>query len=92
MIILSNTGHTQNNGAVFLFTFDTAPFFCVCPVYLRSYGNPIFIAVLMTAIAGPCLEMHKHRIILTYYLRFVLILSSHLQLFSKWSPLSRPSD
>jgi hypothetical protein len=30
-----NTGHTQKNGAVSKeFTFDTAPFFCVCPVYM----------------------------------------------------------
>jgi hypothetical protein len=30
------TGHTQNNGAVSKeFTIDTAPFFCVCPVYMR---------------------------------------------------------
>jgi hypothetical protein len=29
-----NTGHTQKNGAVSKeFTIDTAPFFCVCPVY-----------------------------------------------------------
>jgi hypothetical protein len=28
------TGHTQKNGAVSnLKPFDTAPFFCVCPVY-----------------------------------------------------------
>jgi hypothetical protein len=30
------TGHTQKNGAVsILFTFETAPFFCVCPVYIK---------------------------------------------------------
>jgi hypothetical protein len=28
-------GHTQKNGAVVIvFTIKTAPFFCVCPVYL----------------------------------------------------------
>jgi hypothetical protein len=27
------TGHTQKNGAVsIVFTIETAPFFCVCPV------------------------------------------------------------
>ena len=33
------TGHTQKNGAVLIvFTIKTAPFFCVCPVYLyRAY-------------------------------------------------------
>ena len=31
------TGHTQNNGAVSnLKPFDTAPFFCVCPVFAYS--------------------------------------------------------
>jgi hypothetical protein len=34
------TGHTQNNGAVFIvFTIKTAPFFCVCPVYVYSFFN-----------------------------------------------------
>jgi hypothetical protein len=29
------TGHTQKNGAVLIvFTIKTAPFFCVCPVYI----------------------------------------------------------
>jgi hypothetical protein len=29
-----NTGHTQKNGAVSkVNSFETAPFFCVCPVY-----------------------------------------------------------
>jgi hypothetical protein len=28
-----NTGHTQSNGAVYMvYSIDTAPFFCVCPV------------------------------------------------------------
>ena len=32
---MSNTGHTQQNGAVSIVnTIETAPFFCVCPVYL----------------------------------------------------------
>jgi hypothetical protein len=35
--ILENTGHTQNNGAVsVVFTIETAPFVCVCPVYQIS--------------------------------------------------------
>jgi hypothetical protein len=30
---MNNTGHTQNNGAVsIVFTIETAPLFCVCPV------------------------------------------------------------
>jgi hypothetical protein len=30
------TGHTQKNGAVSIVnSFETAPFFCVCPVYAR---------------------------------------------------------
>jgi hypothetical protein len=29
------TGHTQKNGAVSIYIYyETAPFFCVCPVYL----------------------------------------------------------
>jgi hypothetical protein len=33
-----NTGHTQKNGAVSKeFTIDTAPFFCVCPVYVGEF-------------------------------------------------------
>jgi hypothetical protein len=33
--ITTYTGHTQKNGAVLiLFTIKTAPFFCVCPVYV----------------------------------------------------------
>jgi hypothetical protein len=36
----SYTGHTQKNGAVLKeFTFDTAPFFCVCPVYGPVAGS-----------------------------------------------------
>jgi hypothetical protein len=32
------TGHTQKNGAVVIVnTIKTAPFFCVCPVYRRSW-------------------------------------------------------
>jgi hypothetical protein len=32
--VFSNTGHTQNNGAVlWVYNNKTAPFFCVCPVY-----------------------------------------------------------
>jgi hypothetical protein len=28
-----HTGHTQTNGAVYMvYSIDTAPFFCVCPV------------------------------------------------------------
>jgi hypothetical protein len=31
------TGHTQKNGAVLIvFTIKTAPFFCVCPVYIQD--------------------------------------------------------
>jgi hypothetical protein len=31
-----NTGHTQKNGAVSkVNSFETAPFFCVCPVYVK---------------------------------------------------------
>jgi hypothetical protein len=31
------TGHTQKNGTVLIvFTIKTAPFFCVCPVYIDT--------------------------------------------------------
>jgi hypothetical protein len=31
------TGHTQKNGAVLIvFSIKTAPFFCVCPVYIYT--------------------------------------------------------
>jgi hypothetical protein len=34
------TGSTQNNGAVVIVnTIKTAPFFCVCPVYIENTGN-----------------------------------------------------
>jgi hypothetical protein len=37
--LYTNTGHTQNNGAVLIvFTIKTAPFFCVCPVLC-----PVFV-------------------------------------------------
>jgi hypothetical protein len=33
--ISTYTGHTQKNGAVLIVnTIKTAPFFCVCPVYV----------------------------------------------------------
>jgi hypothetical protein len=32
------TGHTQKNGAVsIVFTIETVPFFCVCPVFSSLY-------------------------------------------------------
>jgi hypothetical protein len=32
------TGHTQKNGAVsMVFTIETAPLFCVCPVFTDAY-------------------------------------------------------
>ena len=35
------TGHTQNNGAVLIVnTIKTAPFFCVCPVYIYVVPPP----------------------------------------------------
>jgi hypothetical protein len=39
---MAHTGHTQKNGAVSKeSTIDTAPFFCVCPVYAALFilGN-----------------------------------------------------
>ena len=35
--VINCTGHTQKNGAVSIVnSFETAPFFCVCPVYHTS--------------------------------------------------------
>ena len=41
MLTCTYTGHTQKNGAVLIvFTIETAPFFCVCPVYrYRLFGS-----------------------------------------------------
>jgi hypothetical protein len=38
------TGHTQKNGAVSIVdSFETAPFFCVCPVYAMSYHEMRYV-------------------------------------------------
>jgi hypothetical protein len=38
-----HTGHTQKNGAVSIVnSFETAPFFCVCPVYFIEDGPTCF--------------------------------------------------
>jgi hypothetical protein len=41
------TGHTQKNGAVsIVFTIETAPLFCVYPVYINIYSlREIFVGV-----------------------------------------------
>jgi hypothetical protein len=45
---LHYTGHTQKNGAVSKeFTIDTAPFFCVCPVY-AFYLVHLFVVMKIT--------------------------------------------
>jgi hypothetical protein len=37
-----NTGYTQKNGAVsIVFTFETAPFFCVCPVLFALHWTKV---------------------------------------------------
>jgi hypothetical protein len=35
MLRYSYTGHTQKNGAVYMvYSIDTVPFVCVCPVFM----------------------------------------------------------
>ena len=47
------TGHTQNNGAVSKeFTINTAPFFCVCPVY-----RPVGLAAVHI-----CVDLSSHNL------------------------------
>jgi hypothetical protein len=49
--ILIYTGHTQKNGAVSLcLTFETAPFFCVYPVYTLYFDN-VYIIQLVNSYA-----------------------------------------
>ena len=40
----TNTGHTHKNGAVLIvFNIKTAPFFCVCPVYIYLYLYTVYL-------------------------------------------------
>jgi hypothetical protein len=57
-LIHTYTGHTQKNGAVSIVnSFETAPFFCVCPLYdlhnFKFYYSdkriPIVLKVMDTA-------------------------------------------
>jgi hypothetical protein len=47
--IVAYTGHTQKNGAVSkVNSIETAPFFCVCPVYLLiSYWGMHFSSITL---------------------------------------------
>jgi hypothetical protein len=43
------TGHTQKNGAVVIVnTIKTAPFFCVCPIYIYIYRITITTSFCLT--------------------------------------------
>ena len=50
---LDFTGHTQKNGAVsIVFTIETAPFFCVCPVFPGLSKIALWSSPPATALGG----------------------------------------
>jgi hypothetical protein len=49
------TGYTQKNGAVsIVFTFETAPLFCVCPVYIYRDNSKLEETVIVFLAIGDC--------------------------------------
>jgi hypothetical protein len=51
--LLLYTGYTQKNGAVLIVnTIISAPFFCVCSVYLMTMSRMLYIGVIICALYG----------------------------------------